>query len=163
MLSIRNRCVQGFLPLMSCAMGIAVLSGCTGGAGLTLPTINSSPFADAGPDQDVEVGQRVELNGLSSTDPDDDPFTIATGSDVYSLGVILYELLTGRRPYELDTTSAAQLERIICEQDPTKPSTSVIRITDTAFDGDQTKTGKTPAKLSKICKTLAPASTWAHK
>lgn len=80
-----------------------------------------------------------------------DSSTLDVRSDVYSIGVLMYELLSGRLPYELQHRSIAEAARVIREDEPTRLSRA-----DTTLRGDlETIVSKA---LEKDCQRRYPSA-----
>jgi serine/threonine protein kinase len=86
-----------------------------------------------------EYASPEELRGLPVT----------TSSDVYSLGVVLYELLSGHRPYNFENRSPEELARKITTSQPIKPSVVITRTETKGQTKDVERHSVTPEAISR--------------
>ena len=89
--------------------------------------------------------EQAELSGLD----------VDTRSDVYSLGVLLYELLTGQTPFDRDTLAKAgldELRRMIREDEPPRPSHRISTLKADALSTLSVKRGLDQRQFSRVLK-----------
>jgi non-specific serine/threonine protein kinase/serine/threonine-protein kinase len=102
---------------------------------------------DTGVDQTVTVMRLMTPEYASPEQVRGEPIT--TASDVYSLGVVLYGLLTGRRPYGSASRVPRDIVQAVIETEPEKPSASVTRAETVTAQAVSETRDEIPEKLQR--------------
>ena len=110
----------------------------------------AKPLDGAGMDATVVTGASQRLFTPDYASPEQisgDDIHIA--SDVYSLGILLYELLAGDRPYRLKALAQQEIRRRVCDETPPPPSAALGRTRDAGAGPEPPDTDPTTASFRK--------------
>jgi len=106
------------------------------GIAKVLETVDVTARADEG----RTIGRAMTPDYASPEQLRGDPVTVA--SDIFSLGVVIYQLLTGRLPHATEGGLYRDFERAVCDVEPTAPSRAIV--------DSVTRLGLTPQKAQRV-------------